>query len=112
MPTAKLLIPRAFTIRNQQVAGSIPAGGSRDLKRYQWFRKNKGGLRAAFFHQFPAHSERPAQGGALRGEATFTTEDRSVPPRPPRRGAITAHTTGNPYRKLYAGRREAGAQGL
>jgi hypothetical protein len=29
VPTAKLLILRAFTIRNQQVAGSIPAGGSR-----------------------------------------------------------------------------------
>ena len=28
MPTAKLLILRAFTIRNQQVAGSTPAGGS------------------------------------------------------------------------------------
>jgi hypothetical protein len=28
MPSAKLLIIRWFMVRNQQVAGSIPAGGS------------------------------------------------------------------------------------
>ena len=28
VPTAKLLISRAFTIRNQQVSGSSPEGGS------------------------------------------------------------------------------------
>jgi hypothetical protein len=30
VPTAKLLILRAFTIRNQQVSGSSPEGGSRN----------------------------------------------------------------------------------
>jgi hypothetical protein len=32
MPAAKLLIILGITIRNQQVAGSIPAGGSRNLR--------------------------------------------------------------------------------
>jgi hypothetical protein len=34
MPTAKLLILLKITIRNQQVAGSIPAGGSMFSSNY------------------------------------------------------------------------------
>ena len=34
VPAAKSLILLGITIRNQQVAGSIPAGGSNDSKRY------------------------------------------------------------------------------
>jgi len=37
IPAAKSLILHGFTIRNQQVAGSIPAGGSRIFNQAQRF---------------------------------------------------------------------------